>query len=57
MNEEMECLIFYIREQVMAVTAEICTQNKALFLYLLHWFSRLYAGTEVLVSFKNFEHY
>lgn len=29
MNGEMECLRFDIKEQAMADTVEICTQNKA----------------------------
>lgn len=56
-NVEMECLMFDISKQVMAVAAEICTQNKAQCSHILRWFSRLFAGTETLDNFKNFEHY
>lgn len=47
----MECLMFDIKEQAMAATTEICTQNKAQCSYILHRFRKLFSGTEDLVSF------
>lgn len=42
----MECLRFDIKQQEMAVAAEICTQNEARCSYILDRFSRLFSGTE-----------
>lgn len=53
----MECLRFDIKEQTVAVTAEICTQNKAQCSKTLHRFSRLFSGTKDLANFWKFGHY